>query len=191
LTGATFRWIEDSSITATTRPEWAAVVERLSWGRFFGTPSAFLIDGREVTTDPAEIWKLYDENHRDSRERHARIRHLEEDKVGRNNAREERARRRLRGVELEHGGESPQWEAENERFLAVQERCAEEFRTLQDEISQLRGENERYQLTLTTADATAVRHTLSDIVRMYPANQLGFGTKLGLYFARWDEFLLA
>jgi len=191
LTGETFRWIEDSSIVEATRPEWATVVERLSWGRFFGTPSAFLIDGEELSRDPAEIWELYSRYHGEARDRFARIRDLEEDEVGRNNAREERARRRLRGAELDHGTESPEWNAENERFRETRKACALEFDRLQGEISALRQENSRYQVVLTTADGVEVRHTLAEIVRMYPANQLGLGAKLALYLSRWGEFLLA
>ena len=42
LTQNHFRWVDDYEISEETRPEWVMVVERMEWGRFYGTPEAFL-----------------------------------------------------------------------------------------------------------------------------------------------------
>jgi phosphate transport system permease protein len=44
-------------------------------------------------------------------------------------------------------------------------------------------------MRLTTADGRQKNLFLADIVRAYPANQLGFWDKFGIYFSRWWEFL--
>ncbi|MCP4658117.1 MAG: phosphate ABC transporter permease PstA [bacterium] len=41
LTQNHFHWLSDYEITSTSYPEWAVVVERLEWGRFYGFPEAF------------------------------------------------------------------------------------------------------------------------------------------------------
>lgn len=50
---------------------------------------------------------------------------------------------------------------------------------------------EDHALRLRISDGTSHDIALADIVRAYPANQLGFGAKLALYFDRWGEFLTA
>jgi len=45
LTNEHFRWVSDFELTESPRqPEWAVLVERLSWGRFYGIPQAFTIN---------------------------------------------------------------------------------------------------------------------------------------------------
>jgi phosphate transport system permease protein len=52
-----------------------------------------------------------------------------------------------------------------------------------------RGKTPRYQLKLRTADGREKLLPLESIVRAYPANQLGFFGRLGVYLSRWREFL--
>ncbi len=83
---------------------------------------------------------------------------------------------------------------------AVQERVAEyrEVRGserkraegIKEEINELNDENSRYSIVLVTADGQEVPHELSEIVRAYPANQLGWGQKASVYASRWYEFLM-
>jgi phosphate transport system permease protein len=43
LTQNHFRWVDEFEIASRDRPAWAMVLERLEWGRFYGTLEAFLI----------------------------------------------------------------------------------------------------------------------------------------------------
>ena len=63
LTSSHFRWIDESLIADEAWPEWAVEIERLSWGRFYGTPEAILVDGREVATSPDEVMRQLQEFH--------------------------------------------------------------------------------------------------------------------------------
>ena len=45
LTGVHYRWITDGEIASESRPEWGVVVERLTWGRFYGKPVGFQLEG--------------------------------------------------------------------------------------------------------------------------------------------------
>jgi len=59
LTQNHFYWISDYEITSTRYPEWAVVVERLEWGRFYGFPDAFatieLLAGDEALSRVREL----------------------------------------------------------------------------------------------------------------------------------------
>jgi phosphate transport system permease protein len=65
LTGEHFRWVENFRVPAggEERPEWAMLFERLTWGRFYGIPTAFVEDGTVTATGPGEIWSLFGEHH--------------------------------------------------------------------------------------------------------------------------------
>jgi phosphate transport system permease protein len=56
-------------------------------------------------------------------------------------------------------------------------------------MRELREENDRFEIEMTTIDGQEVTLPLAGIVRAYPANQLGFLDKLGVYVSRWVEFL--
>ena len=130
LTGEHFRWVDDFSVArdGETRPEWALVFERMTWGRFYGEPRAFLADGVVVATGPQEVWRLFEEHHRGAVDPHE--------------------------GEPDRGGPA-------------------------------------YAIRVVTATGQEQDLELGDIVRAYPANQLHLGSKLGLYLARWGEFLSA
>ena len=65
ITNEHFNWVSDFEIQTDgeTQPEWAMVFERLAWGRFFGIPKAFMVDGKPETEKPAEIWSKYNQRY--------------------------------------------------------------------------------------------------------------------------------
>jgi phosphate transport system permease protein len=78
---------------------------------------------------------------------------------------------------------------EVERFIAIHLAAEPETVAIQKQISMLNDENNRYELTMVTADGQDQPLKLADIVRAYPANQLSLAGKMGVYFSRWYEFL--
>ena len=56
LTQNHFRWVEEFEIQERDKPEWAMLLERLEWGRFYGSPEAFLVLHSATTT--AEVEEL-------------------------------------------------------------------------------------------------------------------------------------
>src|SRR4029453_7721340 len=85
LTGNHFQWVGDFEIASEARPEWAIVVERLTWGRFYGVPAAFSMHGEIKATEPARVWELFREHHAEVRERWEERRRLETIDIGRVN----------------------------------------------------------------------------------------------------------
>lgn len=190
LTGVHFNWVSDHELEAESNPEWALVAERLEWGRFYGFPTAFEIGGERVADTPEAAWALYREHHASVRDRFEERKDLETHDVGRVNHRLERARLHRRAVTLEHGADSPEWRAANAEYLEIEAWVETEFSRIREEIDALDDENDRFQLVLQGSDGEEVALGLADIVRAYPANRLGVGSKLALYLSRWSEFLL-
>ncbi len=189
LEGTHFRWIADYAVKDETRPEWALVIERLSWGRFYGEPKAFLVDGKPVAEAPADVWRAFEERHAEVRDRYEERRRLEREEIGDINRKIEEARLELRRTEIRRGKDSPEWkrqQAETERSAAELNAA---FRAVRERIDALNRENARYELALVTAKGAEKTIPLAEVVRAYPSNRLGFGEKLGVYVARWGEYI--
>jgi phosphate transport system permease protein len=60
LTGEHFQWVEECRIGAggEQRLPWLVVLERVSWGRFYGTPVAYLDGEKALASGDAASWEL-------------------------------------------------------------------------------------------------------------------------------------
>ncbi len=191
LTGNHFQWLSDLVLVRETRPEWALVVERLTWGRFYGTPQSFRLDGAAVTEEPGRAWELYVREHDAARERHERARALEKRDLGRLNRRLEALRIERNAAALEDGADSPAWRLADEALRRAEREFAVERERILEQVRALDAENARYELVLRTADGQEKALGLHEIVRAYPANRLSLAGKLRVYLSRWWEFLSA
>jgi phosphate transport system permease protein len=189
ITGVHFKWVSDFEVRSESYPEWALSVERSAWGRFYGFPKAFVRDGTTVATDPARIWELYLAEHGAAEDRCAARRELETSGVGEVNREIEALRLDLRGLELAHGKDSSEYARAQATADAAEARLRARIDEIQKKTAQIDAENARTKLVLTTADGVESTIMLSDVVRAYPANRLGFGQRLSIYLSRWWEFL--
>ena len=189
LTNTHFEWVEDFAVDSEVRDEWACVVERRAWGRFYGTPTRFEIDGETVAASPLDVWSAFQDHHADATDRHHRVHRLQKKDLGHIYALEEEGRLALRSVELRDGTDSPAYLERKREFEAQQAELERQRRQYTVEIDELKNENQRYRLVMTTIDGQEASLALDEIVRAYPANQLAGSNKLAIYFSRWWEFL--
>ncbi len=203
LTQNHFQWVDDPQVAAAHRPDWAVVMERLEWGRFYGfplrpevAPPAGAPEGApaEVFQGREEAWAAFRRLHGPVLDRLVRRRALEKDDTGHVNARLEAARLEARQAEMD-GDPARQQEAAR-REAEVQAWATAEFDRIRAEINVLRAENARYRLLMETAGEGTLPPQeewipLEQVVRAYPANSVGLAAKAGLYLSRWWEFLTA
>jgi phosphate transport system permease protein len=192
LTKTHYTWVSDFNIAEESRPEWALVIERATNdGRFYGFAREFLLEGDVETKEPAEVLAKLHEYHRASVKRLAQAEKLKQKERGAVSRKVEAARLSVRKAEMRHGKESPEYQAAEESLDSVKEWAADENERIDAEIADLERENAKYQLKLATADDKEEVLPVADVVRLYPANQLGFFGKMGVYLSRWWEFLSA
>ncbi|TVR44104.1 MAG: phosphate ABC transporter permease PstA [Planctomycetota bacterium] len=192
LTGNYFTWVTDIMVAEERTPEWAVVLERLEWGRFYGIPTAFTIDGEEVASGPAEAWAMFRRYHPEVRARYWQRQDGEKRDIGRINRGQEQSRLRLQRQRLEHRRgtiNDAQLAAAEERFEREQEEFNLQYEKVMEPLRALNAENARYQLILTTADGQTKHQPMGEIVRGYAANQMGFFASVGIYGSRWWEFI--
>lgn len=191
LTGEHFRWVSEFELATGSQklPADIAVFERRAWGRFYGTPVAFLVDGNVVTEGVDNVWDEFRRQHPTVIGLWRTLRSLERVDLGRINRRLEQGRLEVREVELRYGEESAEAQTARSRWMAEQARLQEEAAQLQEKISKLREELTRRAIRVRTADGTEATLPLGDIVRAYLANRLGLGERLRVYLARVWEFV--
>ena len=202
LTGVHFTWVEDFTLAERDAPEWAVVFERLTWGRFYGEPAAFLVDGAATAAGPAAAWREFERHHPAVEGWRNERRKLERRDLGDVNRRLERARLRVREAELRledaRAAGSPERSAaaaalasQRRRSAAVEAEANAEYAEIRARVDELRRSSDRYRLSMRLSDGSEVQVPLGQIVRGYPANRLGLLGKLGVYLSRWAEFLTA
>ncbi|HEV3417828.1 MAG TPA: ABC transporter permease subunit [Pirellulales bacterium] len=190
LTQAPFHWVDDFAASDQERPQWAMVVERLEHGRYYGELQAMLIDGKVVADTPDAAWKKFTEVQPEVRRRWREAVSLDKHELGAIHREEKRVRLAKIQAGLDYGEDSRQDKEAGEEVERVAKSAREQSKSIQAEIDKLHAENARYQLRLKPIQAAAMDIPAETIVRAYPANQLGFGDKAGIYFSRWSEFLL-
>lgn len=191
LTNTHFNWVEDFDVAKEHDPEWAVVLERRAWGRFYGFPARFTIDGNTVASTPQDVWEQYNEYHNDVSDRFDRRYHLQRFDFGKVHAKLEKARLERRRVEMASGPDSEAYRAAKQEHDARVAGIEGEKQRLSGEIDALRAENDRYAVVFTTAQGEEATIPMADIVRAYPANLIGAGGKVAIYLSRWKEFLTA
>ena len=190
ISGSHFQWISAPEVASESRPEWALVVERTNWGRFFGFPTAFEVDGKSVATDPERILEAFDAEHPAARERFEARHELETDAIGALNRRMESARLATRAVELSHPGDAEKLAEARRLEDAARDELADSYRSIESRIAALNAENARREIVLTTVDGQTKKIPLAEIVRIVPSNRLSAWQRFAVYVSRWKEFLL-
>ena len=189
LANTHYTWVSGFMVESRENPEWAVVIERLTWGRFYGVPKAFVWDGKRVANDPAAVWQKYLEVHAVVRAAWEERREMETHEIGVINDRIERARLAARSAELRHGAGSAEHLRRTKLAEDISADGEQKILAIRKRIDEINAENNRYQLVMSSASGQEKAIQLADIVRAYPANQLGFTGRLGVYASRWREFL--
>lgn len=188
LYGEDFRWIAEFQVASQTQPPSYLFIERLEWGSFIGTIKSLKLDGQDrpfVSVDD----RAFVEAHARARARWDEAREIERDEIGALNHEIEQARLNLRAIELESGRESPAYRAATERLNAETAAIRQAYDALTAQVQDLRRQNADNTATLVDVGGREQTVELAAMVRFYPANDLTFFEKLGVYFSRWAEFL--
>jgi ABC-type phosphate transport system permease subunit len=189
LAGVHHTWVSDAQVAEESLPTWALVVERLTWGNFYGTPAAFFVDGKKVAGTADASWELYEKHHPEVLERLENKVELQRHGLGAISRAENDARLAVRAAEIRHGKGSQAFADATDRYAAAQQHATVERERIESEIRALNVENDRFHIELVAADGQVKKLSLAEIVRAYPANQLDTGQKLSVYLSRWGEFL--
>ena len=188
LYGDDFKWVADFETRSVAAPPGMIRIERLEWGPFIGTLAGIAIQGTRIDTTDVKDPRLA-RAHAEARARWAEIRRIERGEIGTVNHHLERERLRLRRALM--GTPTPAEEAQAAaRFAAEETRLNAQYARLSAEAKALRARDAGDRVFLADVSGRAVELPLSAVVRYFAPNQLSAVGQLGVYFARWVEFLV-
>ena len=190
LYGDDFRWVSDYEVAEVERPADFYLLERQEWGPFVGRIVGLTLDGQERDLDEYGYPDLRQAQGR-ARERFEQIRHIEKKDIGRVNYEIERERLALRRTQLRHGEDSEQYRAQQQEAAARIAELEQQFAKHQARITEIRERDRRDWFLLEEVGGRTKQQLLSEVVRLYPANDLSGLQKIGIYLSRWKEFLTA
>lgn len=136
LTGTHFTWISDIEIAedGIETPEWAIIVERTAWGRFYGSPKSITIDGETTQGNSDQLWDQFQTHHADVRGMWDEMRDLETYDIGRINRGMEASRLRFRESQLLMKPSAP-WMAAYQNLITTRNGgTAEEIAQAEDAV---------------------------------------------------------
>jgi phosphate transport system permease protein len=190
LTGADFRWIDESDITARQEPQDAVYVERREYGPFIGTPVKLADKDQEIASGSEAVLGALPGYVSKATQDRAAIRALEQGEVGNINYQIEQVRLRGRSLDLE-AARSPGIDQKAARAVLEQELTAlkSEYAALEERRASTSEAASRTVLTLRAADGTEKTMPALDVFRIYPANRLSVAGRAGVYASRVWEFL--
>ena len=183
-----FKWAVAHQVARAETPPGIFFVERREWGPFIGFVKALTLDGRPIPGEKISLGELY-AAHDEAVDRREAVRSIEVDKIGAINYYIEEDRLALRRTELDYGKKSVEYRAEKEKFERRTKERRAGFAVFKKRIAAINQEDEKYKITLSEIGGREKSLRLSEIVRIYPANNLSFFGKIGVYFSRWGEFL--
>jgi len=188
LYGEDFRWVSDFDVGSIESPREFYLLERQEWGRFVGRIAGLVLD--EQPRDAAGL--SFDEIRRHqgaARERWDQIRTIEKVEIGRVNHAIEAERLNRRRAELRYGIDSPRYTEVARAAEANLARLQRDFDALSARAREIKDFDARFRVVLEEVGGRTKETPLSQIVRLYPANDLSVFQKIGVYLSRWGEFL--
>jgi phosphate transport system permease protein len=190
LYGSDFKWINEEEIATRERPTGVYFVERREYGPLLGTPELVKEGEKELARGGEAVGKLLPELVARARRDRGAIRKIEKDEIGEINYRIERARLEGRKLDL-LARENPGRDLSRDR-VQVERATAEQkalFQRKTEELSKLIETAATTYVTFKTADGREKEMRSLDIYRAYPANELSWLGRLGIYAGRlWVFF---
>jgi phosphate transport system permease protein len=178
-----YRWVEDYKVEKSETPPGLYFVERQEWGAFVGTIKSLSVNGQPVSLD-----RLNDEQ-KLARERFQAIRDIEKGAIGEVNYDLNQERLKIRKAALKYGDNAPEVKVAEAEVEKATSALKVRFETLAAKAQEIKNEDAGAQITLADVNGLEKTMALSQVVRLYPANELSLGEKLLVYLSRWVEFL--
>ncbi len=184
VTGADFRWLQESNIKSQDQPADLMVVERREWGNFYGQLVAVKENSKTLASD-GEAWSVAQTKIDEALTVYEEIAHLEKKEIGAINYSLEQLRLKGRSLELKDRlDETAKAAIENEKteLKKQYEQYQIQLRTLYQKIRSA-------SLVAKTDSGAEVVIPVAKVVRIYQPNNMNLFQKIGHYFSKLGEFL--
>lgn len=182
--GSDFTWVVAEWLGESSTPQDIVVLERHSWGNFYGRLLEVREQGKLMASGEA-AWAELQPRLQRAIELHGQIIALEKKDIGRINHGLERLRLQTRKLELEgrlDATAQAELDAERAEWDA-------QYKVLEQELIALQMQGRRDSILVETIDGRQKELALDEIVRAFQPNAMSVGDKFGHYFEKVWEFV--
>ena len=186
--GGDFRWVLEHHLTDIHYPEKAVAIERREWGNFYGYLDK-VFEGKsqvaDANQDSDQAWSHFQTLINRALTIHDEIMDIQKSEIGSINHQIERLRLKERGLELDNKlGDVEKAELEKERA-----ELNAEYEKHQKVLSVLYKDLARDHFTAVEMGGKTIEIEISEVVRAFKPNAMGFFEKVAHYFSKLGEFL--
>lgn len=188
LYGFDFQWIDERQIRSIQTPAYAATIERMEFGNFYGVIKEILVEGsasvKGVEQVHSEIQKYLDYTNGIRSE----IRSIEKSEIGRINYSIEELRLEIQKIEYQEKSskKSSLKIAEIENQIDFQNK---KYSLLKSKVDSLNLLAYRYSLNVEDASGRSKNIPFINITRIYYPNIMSFWEKISFSFSKIIEFI--
>ena len=183
ITGQDFRWILEMSIESSGTPDSMVVLEREEWGVFIGRLIGVRRDGQLL--ENADTWTDFQVGLNRANDLRDDIHKLEKARISRVNYLLEDLRLEQRSLELKGIDDV----AVLSRIEAERTLLQEQYKQLEQELTDLYESLDRDAVVVTTANGQELELALSSIVDAHRPNQMNLVGKVGHFFHNVWKFV--
>ena len=192
LYGQDFRWIDEARILTRTTPSDLVLLERREWGNMYARIQALHTQDSSISTGGDASWKALLPLIDDANALHAHIRRIETDEIGSLSTESERARLKIRKLELGlRDGERLQ-DADPERYAKLQgiiDNAEGQYEKHIVALEQLYVDLDTYSVILVDSSDIETSLPIGTIIRALRPNAMSVSEKTWLYMVRVWEVL--
>jgi len=184
VTSRDFAWFIGDHMGEWSYPSDVLVLERTTWGNFYGYLRKVQENGETVAEGEA-AWEELDRRVARSNDLRSQIHRIERYDIGGISYQQEQIRLAQRGLELRGVDDPAQVEELERQYDALQA----EYEELDAERGRLFEQIGRDAVVAEVADGRMVTIPLENIVRATRPNTMTFGNKVAHYFSKFHEFI--
>ncbi len=181
LYGLDFKWIDEDRIASQAFPPNAVLLERREWGNFYGWIKA-IRKGETPHTEGSDIgWNALLPLVERANAVHASINRIERIEIGEINAEIERARLKIRAVEMNTPkGQTPHGPTPD-RLKAAIATAEARYHEKTDQLEKLNAQFNEYSVVMVDANGQEKQLPVGNIVRALRPNEMGVPAKIWIY----------
>ncbi len=197
LTGEDFNWVDTKDVVSVEYPKWGLVIERMAWLNAYGEIESITVDG-QTTTGAQAAWTKFQDVHPGIRALIEEATDIERHDMGDISHELNKIRLELRSISMRDGNDSEQLKTATARLQPRVDELTKNIDILRKQATALRDKAATATMVVRTSEGKVIPADRSkldgpmevgQVVRTYPANDLGFFDKWGVYFSRWGEYL--
>lgn len=188
LYGFDFQWIDERDISKVNLPDYAATIERMEFGNFYGQITEILVEGNTTVKGTTAVQKEIDKYVEYTNNIRSEIKSIEKSDIGRINYNIENLRLEIKNIEYYEKDKDKR----APKISAIEKQIEDEnkkYQTLKVKVDSLAANASRYSINVQDASGRSKIIPLMSIVRVYYPNLMSFGSKIVFTLSKIQEFI--